>query len=52
MLGQASAGLTLDRYGHLYDSDVDSVGHAIDEAITETCGQNVSTDVSTADTYV
>lgn len=26
MLGHASAGLTLDRYGHLYDSDVDAVG--------------------------
>jgi integrase len=28
MLGHASAGLTLDRYGHLYDSDVDAVGQA------------------------
>ena len=33
MLGHASAGLTLDRYGHLYDSDVDAVGHAIDAEI-------------------
>jgi integrase len=38
MLGHASAGLTLDRYGHLYDSDVDAVGHAINEVITVTCG--------------
>jgi integrase len=43
MLGHASAGLTLDRYGHLYDSDVDAVGQAINEAITVTCGQNVGT---------
>jgi integrase len=43
MLGHASAGLTLDRYGHLYDSDVDTVGHAINEVITVTCGQNVGT---------
>jgi hypothetical protein len=38
MLGHASAGLTLDRYGHLYDSDVDTVGHAINQVITVTCG--------------
>ena len=43
MLGHASAGLTLDRYGHLYDSDVDAVGHAINEAITVTCGHSVGT---------
>jgi integrase len=41
MLGHASAGLTLDRYGHLYDPDVDTVGHAINEAITVTCGHDV-----------
>jgi hypothetical protein len=41
MLGHASAGLTLDRYGHLYDSDVDTLGHAINEVITVTCGQSV-----------
>ncbi|WP_428339793.1 site-specific integrase [Mycobacterium sp.] len=29
MLGHASAGLTLDRYGHLYGSDVEAVGVAI-----------------------
>ncbi|MGH3265795.1 MAG: tyrosine-type recombinase/integrase [Trebonia sp.] len=44
MLGHASAGLTLDRYGHLYDSDVDAVGHAINEAITVTCGHGVGTE--------
>jgi len=43
MLGHASAGLTLDRYGHLYDSDVDAVGHAIDAEITVTCGHGVGT---------
>jgi integrase len=43
MLGHASAGLTLDRYGHLYDSDVDAVGHAINEAITVNCGHGVGT---------
>jgi hypothetical protein len=34
MLDTPRPGLTLDRYGHLYDSDVDMVGHAINEAIT------------------
>jgi integrase len=29
MLGHESAGLTLDRYGHLYGSDVEAVGVAI-----------------------
>lgn len=43
MLGHASAGLTLDRYGHLYDSDVDAVGHAIDAEISVTCGHGVGT---------
>jgi integrase len=43
MLGHASAGLTLDRYGHLYDSDVDAVGHAIDAQISVTCGPGVGT---------
>jgi hypothetical protein len=43
MLGHASAGLTLDGYGHLYDSDADAVGQAINEVITVTCGQNVGT---------
>ena len=41
-----AAGVTLDRYGHLCDSGVDSAGHAINEAITVICGQNVGTDIS------
>ncbi|WP_242657231.1 tyrosine-type recombinase/integrase [Mycobacterium talmoniae] len=44
MLGHASAGLTLDRYGHLYDSDIDAVGHAIDAALSVTCGHGVGTE--------
>jgi Phage integrase family len=43
MLGHASARLTLDRYGHLYQSDVDAVGQAIDAEITVTCGHGVGT---------
>ena len=43
MLGHASASLTLDRYGHLYQSDVDAVGQAIDAEITVTCGHGVGT---------
>jgi hypothetical protein len=38
MLGQKSAGLTLDRYGHLYDSDVEAAGVAIDALLTRKCG--------------
>lgn len=41
MLGHESAGLTLDRYGHLYGSDVEAVGVAINALITRDCGQNV-----------
>lgn len=48
MLGHASAGLTLDRYGHLYESDIDSVGHAIDAALSVTCGHGVGTEGATA----
>jgi integrase len=48
MLGHESAALTLDRYGHLYPSDVEAVGVAINNmltrAITRECGQNVGTD--------
>lgn len=33
MLGHRSAALTLDRYGHLYPSDVDAVGIAIDSLL-------------------
>ena len=41
MLGHESAGLTLDRYGHLYGSDVEAVGVAINDLLTRNCGQNV-----------
>jgi integrase len=43
MLGHESAGLTLDRYGHLYGSDVEAVGVAINGLLTRDCGQNVGT---------
>jgi len=45
MLGHESASLTLDRYGHLYDSDVEAVGLAMSALLTRNCGQNVGTDV-------
>ena len=41
MLGHESAGLTLDRYGHLYGSDVEAVGVAINALLSQDCGQNV-----------
>ena len=43
MLGHESAGLTLDRYGHLYGSDVEAVGVAINGLLTRKCGQDVVT---------
>jgi hypothetical protein len=43
MLKHDSAGLTLDRYGHLYGSDVEAVGVAINDLLTRNCGQNVGT---------
>ncbi len=43
MLGHESAGLTLDRYGHLYESDVEAVEVAINGLLTRDCGQNVVT---------
>lgn len=43
MLGHESAGLTLDRYGHLYGSDVEAVGVAINDLLTRNCGQKVGT---------
>jgi integrase len=43
MLGHKSAGLTLDRYGHLYESDVEAVGVAMNDLLTRNCGQNVGT---------
>jgi integrase len=43
LLGHESAGLTLDRYGHLYGSDVEAVGVAMNALLTRDCGQNVAT---------
>ncbi len=43
MLGHKSAALTLDRYGHLYESDVQAVGVAMNTLLTRQCGQNVAT---------
>lgn len=43
MLGHESAALTLDRYGHLYESDVQAVGVAMNTLLTGQCGQNVAT---------
>jgi integrase len=43
LLGHESAGLTLDRYGHLYGSDVEAVGVAINDLLTRNCGQIVGT---------
>ncbi|HVQ51136.1 MAG TPA: tyrosine-type recombinase/integrase [Mycobacterium sp.] len=47
MLGHESAGLTLDRYGHLYGSDVEAVGVAINALLTRKCGQSVVTGSTT-----
>lgn len=44
MLGHESAALTLDRYGHLYGSDVEAVGVALNALLTRECGQNVVTE--------
>lgn len=46
MMGHESAALTLDRYGHLYGSDVEAVGVAINALLTRDCGQNVVTDAA------
>ena len=32
MMGHASATMTWDRYGHLYDGDLDTVAERLDEA--------------------
>jgi hypothetical protein len=43
MMGHASATMTWDRYGHLYDGDLDSVAERLDSARAEflrtACGQ-------------
>ena len=49
MLGHASAALTLDRYGHLYESDVEAVGVAINQLLTRDCGQSVGTNAASAE---
>lgn len=46
ILGHESAALTLDRYGHLYGSDVEAVGIAINQLLTRDCGQSVGTDAA------
>lgn len=43
MLGHASAALTLDRYGHLFDDDLDAVADALEKLRSRECGQNVGT---------
>ena len=52
MLGHESAGLTLDRYGHLYGSDVEAVGVAINDLLTRNCGQNVVNGTDSASTLL
>jgi integrase len=52
MLGHQSAGLTLDRYGHLYGSDVEAVGVAINALLTRNCGQNVVNGANSASTLI
>jgi hypothetical protein len=52
MLGHESAGLTLDRYGHLYGSDVEAVGVAINSLLTRNCGQNVVNSADSAPTLL
>ena len=37
---------TLDRYGHLYGSDVEAVGVAMNALLTRKYGQNVVTDAA------
>ena len=44
MLGHESAGLTLDRNGHLYGSDVEAVRVAMNALLTRDCGQSVGTE--------
>lgn len=52
MLGHKHASLTLDRYGHLYPSDVDAVGVAMNGLLTRDCVQNVATGPSESDSPV
>lgn len=41
MLGHSSASLTLDRYGHLFEDELDGVADRLDAHYTAECGQNV-----------
>jgi hypothetical protein len=45
VLGHASATLTLDRYSHLFEDELDGVADRLDahfaEAAGQECGQNV-----------
>ncbi|MCW2655473.1 MAG: hypothetical protein JWR32_6449 [Mycobacterium sp.] len=43
MLGHELADLTLDRYGHLYGSDVGAADVAMNALLTRNCGQGVGT---------
>ena len=43
MLGHSSAALTLDRYGHLYDDDLDAAAAALGALRSRECAQNVPT---------
>ena len=50
MFCHESAALTLDRYGHLYPSDIEAVevavNHLLNRGITRKCGQDVGTDAA------
>lgn len=52
MFCHESAALTLDRYGHLYPSDIEAVevavNHLLNRGITRKCGQDVGTDEKAA----
>lgn len=43
MLGHASAAMTLDRYGHLYEDELDAVADRMDEAATRILADSVRT---------
>ena len=44
MLGHASAAMTLDRYGHLYEDELDAVADRMDEAATRILADSVRTE--------
>lgn len=44
LLGHSSAALTLDRYGHLFDDDLDAVADALGGLLDMESGQNVGTE--------